>query len=591
MCRWPKLYFTDISEYLRLKTPQELYYRLCNEYKQGKAYRYFTSGWVKKICYHSISTTSKICFLTAKVSASMRTSMPPYQVWAAIEKDTPSFAGGRIFSAYCTCTAGLHGSCNHIAGLLFRVECAVRTGMTSCTSQACTWNVPRDMKSISKPTPLKDLVWKKDQYFNQDGDDTFAQSVKVLATKFTPMTAPQKEYIDSDQSTTDLSSKLRSINPNCCFMQLYDGKPFPSKKKLECPKTPQKLADEVKTSVEDPETAVENLLTAMKVDKSKIEAICRATADQRDSNMWFQQRKGRITSSNIHRVHTRVKTLKKDPSQSVKSLLSALLDNSGTIKTVAMKHGIALEPHAKIVYSKQMRKKHKVFTVKDTGLHVCKDKPFLAASPDLLISCKCHGKGLCEIKCPYLKEAPSPDNWPHLKYINGCTKLSSESTYFFQVQSQMGIVGAEFCDFFVYTPCGFHLERVLFDSVLFAEMAANAEYFWRRHLCPVLLQGSLQNRDHTDHSYAMISHVQHSSISHTDCVPSTSKVTAMRKSKLPHVFLCGVCGLDVLKNPLKDFDNGLKCVVCQVSHHMVCVGLRESDVLRETGKWICDNCV
>lgn len=39
MCRWPKLYFTDISEYLRLKTPQELYYRLCNEYKQGKAYR------------------------------------------------------------------------------------------------------------------------------------------------------------------------------------------------------------------------------------------------------------------------------------------------------------------------------------------------------------------------------------------------------------------------------------------------------------------------------------------------------------------------------------------------------------------------
>ncbi|XP_799313.5 uncharacterized protein LOC594793 isoform X3 [Strongylocentrotus purpuratus] len=222
MCRWPKLYFTDISEYLRLKTPQELYYRLCNEYKQGKAYRYFTSGWVKKICYHSISTTSKICFLTAKVSASMRTSMPPYQVWAAIEKDTPSFAGGRIFSAYCTCTAGLHGSCNHIAGLLFRVECAVRTGMTSCTSQACTWNVPRDMKSISKPTPLKDLVWKKDQYFNQDGDDTFAQSVKVLATKFTPMTAPQKEYIDSDQSTTDLSSKLRSINPNCCFMQLYD---------------------------------------------------------------------------------------------------------------------------------------------------------------------------------------------------------------------------------------------------------------------------------------------------------------------------------------------------------------------------------
>ena len=31
ICRWPKLSFTDISEYLRLKTPKDLYYRLCNE--------------------------------------------------------------------------------------------------------------------------------------------------------------------------------------------------------------------------------------------------------------------------------------------------------------------------------------------------------------------------------------------------------------------------------------------------------------------------------------------------------------------------------------------------------------------------------
>ena len=36
---WPSLYFSDIVEYLRLRTPRELYHRLCNEYKQGKAYR------------------------------------------------------------------------------------------------------------------------------------------------------------------------------------------------------------------------------------------------------------------------------------------------------------------------------------------------------------------------------------------------------------------------------------------------------------------------------------------------------------------------------------------------------------------------
>jgi len=36
---WPSLYFTDIAEFLQMTTPTELYRRLCNEYKQGKAYR------------------------------------------------------------------------------------------------------------------------------------------------------------------------------------------------------------------------------------------------------------------------------------------------------------------------------------------------------------------------------------------------------------------------------------------------------------------------------------------------------------------------------------------------------------------------
>ena len=40
MTLWPNLYFCDISEYLREKTPAHLYEKLCNEYKQGKAYRY-----------------------------------------------------------------------------------------------------------------------------------------------------------------------------------------------------------------------------------------------------------------------------------------------------------------------------------------------------------------------------------------------------------------------------------------------------------------------------------------------------------------------------------------------------------------------
>ena len=48
-CMWPNVYFWDIANYLRMKTAAELYHRLCNEYKQGKAYRYISQ--LNKIMY------------------------------------------------------------------------------------------------------------------------------------------------------------------------------------------------------------------------------------------------------------------------------------------------------------------------------------------------------------------------------------------------------------------------------------------------------------------------------------------------------------------------------------------------------------
>ena len=51
-------------------------------------------------------------------------------MWAILQKDTVDKPGGDISSAYCTCTAGLQCDCNHIVGMLFRIESAVATGET-----------------------------------------------------------------------------------------------------------------------------------------------------------------------------------------------------------------------------------------------------------------------------------------------------------------------------------------------------------------------------------------------------------------------------------------------------------------------------
>ena len=61
----------------------------------------------------------------------------------------------------------LKGSCNHVAGLLFRVEYAVRTGLTkpSCTSQKSVWNVPGAGDSV--PVKLCEQRWTRDQYMKK----------------------------------------------------------------------------------------------------------------------------------------------------------------------------------------------------------------------------------------------------------------------------------------------------------------------------------------------------------------------------------------------------------------------------------------
>ena len=48
--------------------------RLINEYKEGKAYRYFTCHFVIEVFYHKISASSKYCILKCKVTPSQRVS-------------------------------------------------------------------------------------------------------------------------------------------------------------------------------------------------------------------------------------------------------------------------------------------------------------------------------------------------------------------------------------------------------------------------------------------------------------------------------------------------------------------------------------
>ena len=61
--------------------------------------------------------------------------------------------------------SGLLGSCNHIAGLLFRIKTAVLIGVThpTCTSILPSWNIPSKKKKIT-PGPVKNFLFKTETY-------------------------------------------------------------------------------------------------------------------------------------------------------------------------------------------------------------------------------------------------------------------------------------------------------------------------------------------------------------------------------------------------------------------------------------------
>ena len=124
------------------------------------------------------------------------------------------------------------------------------------------------------------------------------------------------------------------------------------------------------------------------------------------------------------------------------------------VKTFAMKHGLSMEELAKKRYAAISKKNHKDLKISDTGLVIYEELPYIAASPDLEVECKCCGAGLVEIKCPLIRgEILSADNLGYLQNLmtsdnKNTTVLKTNEPDYFQVQRQLGVTGRKYCDFF-----------------------------------------------------------------------------------------------------------------------------------------------
>lgn len=114
---------------------------------------------------------------------------------------------------------------------------------------------------------------------------------------------------------------------------------------------------------------------------------------------------------------------------------------------------------ARTEYLQQQAPHHDNLTIEQSGFCINPAFPQVGASPDGLVSCDCCGQGCLEVKCPAkhkhstVQEACDADKDFCLHRVDGIVQLKQGHRYYTQVQTQMFVTGATYCDLTLPVSC------------------------------------------------------------------------------------------------------------------------------------------
>ena len=143
-------------------------------------------------------------------------------------------------------------------------------------------------------------------------------------------------------------------------------------------------------------------LDELHISTAQSRPLSQMTTGEVNNETWKNHRIGRITSSKVGVVLQKIDDkLNMRNKTSAENLVIDLMQYKPPFKSKATQWGINKEPLARKAYEQRCKKDHSHFSVTEVGLFVSVKYPFLAASPDGLVECACHGKGCLEIKCTW----------------------------------------------------------------------------------------------------------------------------------------------------------------------------------------------
>ncbi|KAM6443940.1 uncharacterized protein PHA67_022075 isoform 1-T1 [Liasis olivaceus] len=225
----------------------------------------------------------------------------------------------------------------------------------------------------------------------------------------------------------------------------------------------------------------------------KVAEVERETRGQRTNPEWHKWRENRITASIAPKI-SNSKFANGRTSEVPQSYLKAVTEPGSAVQTPAMSWGVRNEKKAVQAY--EMLKSStasKAVKVKDCGLFVNKEKPWLAASPDGIVREADTGKelGVLEVKCPYKHRNKTvteacKDKTFCLEKEGSSYSLKKNHPYYTQVQCQMEVTGLKKADFVVHTNKETAVAPVDFDPVFWEKTERKLEKFYTDAVVPYL---------------------------------------------------------------------------------------------------------
>jgi hypothetical protein len=207
------------------------------------------------------------------------------------------------------------------------------------------------------------------------------------------------------------------------------------------------------------------------------------TRGQSNNKSWKEERLIRLQSSSFGRI------CKATQRTDFEKLAKSLTEHKD-ISSEAIRHGRKYETTARLAYSDQVK-----IPVRESGIIVCVEAPFLGCSPDGLVG----DDGLLEIKCPYTAcdKDICPETVPSLKIgTDGLLQLHENHDYYYQIMGAFLCTGRKSCDFVVWTFKGMKTLHIMRNEHFISTMKSQLTEFFNNYFKVAVLNKHFYKRSH-----------------------------------------------------------------------------------------------